>query len=410
MYIGPLSGDSSLYLNITTPSVNLTTTGGSNGYVPLFNSSSTVVNSVIAQYNGGIGIGRIPSATLDVNGKSIFRGGMDMSRLGDATPTVGATSSPLQMQSSVYNSSTKTNLLPYFQLETEPLGNNTASTGATLNYLYYSGIGAAPAETGLYINPNGTIHFAAGQTFPAAVVATPAAVAALRGEPGPPGPAGPAGPAGTAASDIAVPGTIAAARGLVGVSSSDAITPFTGFNSADSGTAMAAGSTGKAGYGLFARSAYIGIFAQGTSYAARFNGALASDSNLSSAGASYRVANPVRPQSATIAHSTVSSPARMNLYNGVIVTDATGSAIVTMPKYFEALNQDFQYQLTVIGQFSKAIVATPIANGVFAIRTERPNVKVSWQVTGVRRDAWAIAHPVSVETEKSNLTVGPREP
>jgi hypothetical protein len=35
-----------------------------------------------------------------------------------------------------------------------------------------------------------------------------------------------------------------------------------------------------------------------------------------------------------------------------------------------------------------------------------PNVEVSWQVTGIRSDAWANAHPVQVEAQKSGSERG----
>jgi hypothetical protein len=40
-------------------------------------------------------------------------------------------------------------------------------------------------------------------------------------------------------------------------------------------------------------------------------------------------------------------------------------------------------------------------NNRFEIRTSAPNVEVSWQVTGVRQDAYAKAHPLVVEQEKN---------
>ncbi|MGA8502588.1 MAG: hypothetical protein WB683_13635 [Candidatus Sulfotelmatobacter sp.] len=64
------------------------------------------------------------------------------------------------------------------------------------------------------------------------------------------------------------------------------------------------------------------------------------------------------------------------------------------------LNTGLRYQLTAIGQFAQAIVAHEIENNQFEIRTSTPNVKVSWQVTGVRQDAYAKAHPLVVEQEK----------
>lgn len=90
----------------------------------------------------------------------------------------------------------------------------------------------------------------------------------------------------------------------------------------------------------------------------------------------------------------------MNIYTGNITTDADGRATVQLPEWFEALNTDFRYQLTVIGQFAQAIVAREIEQHQFQIKTSLPNVKVSWQVTGVRRDAYAKAHPLQVEQEK----------
>jgi hypothetical protein len=96
----------------------------------------------------------------------------------------------------------------------------------------------------------------------------------------------------------------------------------------------------------------------------------------------------------------------MNIYNGNITTNASGEAVITMPDYFDALNVDFRYQLTPIGQFAQAIVLTEISGNTFSIKTDKPNVKVSWQVTGVRNDNWAKAHRVVPEVEKEEENKG----
>jgi hypothetical protein len=90
----------------------------------------------------------------------------------------------------------------------------------------------------------------------------------------------------------------------------------------------------------------------------------------------------------------------MNIYSGNVTTDGQGEARVQLPEWFEALNTDFRYQLTVIGQFAQAIVASEIQDHRFLIRTSTSNVKVSWQVSGVRQDAYAKVHPLVVEQEK----------
>jgi trimeric autotransporter adhesin len=66
----------------------------------------------------------------------------------------------------------------------------------------------------------------------------------------------------------------------------------------------------------------------------------------------------------------------------------------------------FRYQLTVIGQFAQAIVSSKISDHRFTIRTDKPNVEVSWQVTGVRHDAFAKAHPLVVEEQKDTRLRG----
>jgi hypothetical protein len=96
----------------------------------------------------------------------------------------------------------------------------------------------------------------------------------------------------------------------------------------------------------------------------------------------------------------------MNVYNGNITTDRHGLATVTLPDYFEALNQDFRYQLTVIGQFAQAIVKREIENNRFTIKTDKPSVKVSWQVTGIRHDAYADAYRIPVEENKPSQEQG----
>jgi hypothetical protein len=62
--------------------------------------------------------------------------------------------------------------------------------------------------------------------------------------------------------------------------------------------------------------------------------------------------------------------------------------------------------LTVIGQFAQAIVKREIENNRFTIKTNRPLVKVSWQVTGIRQDAYANAYRIPVEEDKPTAEQG----
>jgi hypothetical protein len=145
------------------------------------------------------------------------------------------------------------------------------------------------------------------------------------------------------------------------------------------------------------------LFAENQSggFAAFFLGDVDVDGNLSKAGGSFKIDHPLDPANKYLYHSFVESPDMMDIYNGNVTTDGAGNAVVTMPDWFEALNRDFRYQLTVMGQFAQAIVATKMANHSFAIKTDKPNVEVSWQLTGVRHDAWADAHRIPVEQMKA---------
>jgi TGF-beta propeptide len=137
------------------------------------------------------------------------------------------------------------------------------------------------------------------------------------------------------------------------------------------------------------------------SFAAFFLGNVDVDGTLSKAGGSFKIDDPLDPANKYLYHSFVESPDMMNIYNGNVTTDGSGLATVTLPDWFEALNRDFRYQLTVIGQFAQAMVENEVSNHQFTIHTDKPNAKVSWQVTGIRQDAWANANRIPVEVTKA---------
>jgi hypothetical protein len=122
---------------------------------------------------------------------------------------------------------------------------------------------------------------------------------------------------------------------------------------------------------------------------------------LSKGAGSFKIDHPLDPANKYLYHSFVESPDMKNIYDGNVTTDQAGMATVSLPDWFEALNRDFRYQLTVIGQFAQAIVASEISQNHFSIKTDKPNVEVSWQVTGIRQDAFANANRISVEVEKA---------
>ncbi len=116
---------------------------------------------------------------------------------------------------------------------------------------------------------------------------------------------------------------------------------------------------------------------------------------------SFKIDHPLDPANKYLYHSFVESPDMMNVYNGNVVLDADGRATVELPAYFGALNKDFRYQLTAIGAPGPNLhIAAKAADNRFTIGGGVPGQEVSWQVTGIRQDAYAAAHRIPVEEEK----------
>ncbi len=139
---------------------------------------------------------------------------------------------------------------------------------------------------------------------------------------------------------------------------------------------------------------------QSGGYAAFFDGNVDVDGKLSKAGGQFHIDHPLDPANKYLNHSFVESPDMMNIYNGNATLDANGEATVQMPDWFGVLNRDFRYQLTCIGGFAPVYIAEKLANNQFKIGGGRAGLEVSWQITGIRQDAWANANRIPVEEEK----------
>ncbi|MBD0323567.1 MAG: hypothetical protein ICV72_09305 [Aldersonia sp.] len=142
--------------------------------------------------------------------------------------------------------------------------------------------------------------------------------------------------------------------------------------------------------------------ASNSGLAGEFFGNIKVSGTVMKSGGGFVIDHPLDPDNRTLAHSFVESPDMLNVYVGTVTTDDSGAADVALPDYFEALNGDPHYQLTVVGDIAQAIVSSELRDNRFGIRTDRPHTKVCWQVTGVRRDAWAQANRIPVEERKED--------
>ena len=118
----------------------------------------------------------------------------------------------------------------------------------------------------------------------------------------------------------------------------------------------------------------------------------------------FKIDHPLDPDNKYLIHNSVESNERVNIYNGIITTNIDGYATVQLPDYMCALNKDFKYQLTIVDKsFAQAIIWEQMntENNSFIIKTNTPEITVSWQITGTRQDTWALENPMQVEVDKN---------
>jgi hypothetical protein len=184
-----------------------------------------------------------------------------------------------------------------------------------------------------------------------------------------------------------------------GSSWSGAGAQFTGGNNYENGIAGdgidAAAGIGGSQFGLagyFDGDIYVyGTVNSGTDFRGTINPSIAG----------ITIDHPLDPANKYLTLASVGSPELTSVISGNVITDELGVAIVSLPPWFDEIHSDFRYQLTVVGgRFAQAIVSKEIENHQFSISTNATGVKVSWQVTGVRQDAYAKAHPLIVEELK----------
>jgi hypothetical protein len=121
----------------------------------------------------------------------------------------------------------------------------------------------------------------------------------------------------------------------------------------------------------------------------------------------FRIDHPLDPKRRYLNHAAVESSELKTVYDGVVALDRDGRATVELPDWFSALNGDLRYQLTPIGTAAPSLhVASESDGKSLDIAGGEAGMRVSWQVTGVRRDLSAQAARFTVEEEKSEQEAG----
>lgn len=243
---------------------DVTTTGGTTGYLPVFNGAATIIDSAVFQtatapFKVGIDT-TTPATQLDVNGAATIRGTLSLPATGNATAAGGKNSQGLNLVASSFSSTSGTAQSQVFRWLAEPAANDTTAPTGTLNLQY--GLGTAtPTETGLKISSKGLFTFATGQTFPgtgdgsvkSVGLTAPATDFKVNGSPVTA--TGTLGLSWTVAPTAADTANAIVKRDSTGSFTAGAITASLGVTGLSASTPGVTGSNSSAGYGVYGTSA-----------------------------------------------------------------------------------------------------------------------------------------------------------
>ena len=154
------------------------------------------------------------------------------------------------------------------------------------------------------------------------------------------------------------------------------------------------------GTGIYGHSTQgTGVYGEGNP-AGKFVGDVFVTGTIHKGAMAFRIDHPLDPAKMYLSHSGVESNEMKNVYDGTVTLDYHGEAVVELPAWFEALNCEYRYQLTCVGQYAPVFIADKMRGNQFRIAGGTAGQEVCWQVTGVRQDDYARAHPVIVEQLK----------
>jgi hypothetical protein len=133
----------------------------------------------------------------------------------------------------------------------------------------------------------------------------------------------------------------------------------------------------------------------------KFLGNLAITGSITKGSGTFEIDDPADPANKILFHSFVESPDVLNIYDGIATLDANGEIVISLPKYFDALNNSVRYQFFPIDQaMPNLYIKEQEKNNQFTIGGGVPGGQVSWQITGIRHDPYILANPIVPEVEK----------
>ncbi|MFO0837424.1 MAG: hypothetical protein U1D55_02785 [Phycisphaerae bacterium] len=175
-----------------------------------------------------------------------------------------------------------------------------------------------------------------------------------------------------------------------------------GSTSANGGAAVI-GVCGGNNFGIYGQNPVgTAVYGISNNWAGYFQGKIFT-TNLIANQKNFRIDHPLDPANKYLQHYCQEGPEPQNVYNGTVRTGDDGFACIQLPPYFDEINRDVRYQLTVIDdgeEFTLVKVTQEVSDHRFQIRTSRPKIRVCWEVKAVRNDAFTRAQHIAAELDK----------
>ena len=199
---------------------------------------------------------------------------------------------------------------------------------------------------------------------------------------------------GSSTNGTGVQGVSTTGSGVVGRSTGVYGYGVTGV-STDSGCGVYGTATGTDGAGVF------GYQDAGATYAGYFAGNVFTTGTHNAPISRMVVDHPDAPADRYYQQALVGSFEQVSIISGNAVTGTDGRVTVKVPLLFARYHTDVRYVLTPLGAAVVPYIVQELdAHGRFIIASDKPGLRVSWQLTGLRCDPSALKQPLRVDAAK----------
>jgi len=148
--------------------------------------------------------------------------------------------------------------------------------------------------------------------------------------------------------------------------------------------------------------------------AGNFFGNVTVTGTLSATTKNFKIDHPLDPANKYLVHASVESSEMKNIYDGTVVLDQKGEAVVQLPDWFEAANGSFRYQLTAIGGPCPGLyIAQKVTDNHFKIAGEFGKIDLPrltpWSSSNQRaqKNAATLSIPSCTERLGTRVSSGP---